>query len=33
MSDLIVGVVVDILRHIGVENLKGSGVGWISTPS
>ena len=29
VSDLIVGVVVNVLGHVGVEDLKSSGVEWI----
>src|SRR2546427_343572 len=29
MADLIIGIVVDILVHVAIKNLKGSGVEWI----
>jgi hypothetical protein len=33
VSEFIVGVVVDVLRHIGVEDFKSGSVGWISAPA
>jgi hypothetical protein len=29
VADLIIGIVVDILGHVAIENLKGSRVEWI----
>src|SRR5882672_8271741 len=33
MSQLILGIVVDVLVHVAVKNLKGGGVEWTPTPS
>ena len=31
MSDLIIGVVVDVLIHVFVQHREGLGVGWIAS--
>ena len=31
MSEFVVGIVVNVLRHIGVQHRKRGGIGWISS--
>ena len=31
MSDLIIGVVVDVLSHVFIQHREGGGIGWIAT--
>ncbi len=33
MSDLIVGIIVDVLSHVFVQHSQGGGVGWIASAS
>jgi hypothetical protein len=33
VGHLILGIVMDVLGHVRMENRKGSGLGWTSSPS